>query len=191
MSVLQHPTSLPFPRSVSGGETAGPTRDSQCPMMPQPALPAEWLGERGILTFLCLLPSLSGHPPGQGHSEMGALWTRLNIEHMHRGLQELQRPFLTNRLGSQSDEPHVPLRNICLNGLHCLGFISKEKMRYKMERKRNSPSVAWTNKAGLITPSGKRRKSFYMWLSAFPPGRAGPEAHRECWKQEFVCTAQT
>lgn len=70
----------------------------------------------------------------------------------------------------------------------CLGFISKEKIRYKMERKK-SPSVAWTNKAGLIKPSGKRRKGFYMWLSAFLPERTEPEARKECWEQEFVCKA--
>jgi hypothetical protein len=60
-----------------------------------------------------------------------------------------------------------------------------------MERKKNSPSVGWTNKAGLIAPSGKRQKGFYMWLSAFLLGRAGPEAHKECWEQELVCKAQT
>lgn len=30
-----------------------------------------------------------------------------------------------------------------------------------------------------------------MRLSAFLPGRAGPEARKERWEQEFVCTAQT
>lgn len=57
-----------------------------------------------------------------------------------------------------------------------------------MERKK-SPSVAWTNKAGLIKPSGKRRKGFYMWLSAFLPEKTEPEARKECWEQEFVCKA--